>query len=402
MRTCWCMYVYFYQINKKIFWCTYLCTLTAFFSFVWNNAYAQYSATTSVSLTVCGDAIVAGPEICDDGTNTGAYALSIITRNCDPLCRGYGPYCGDGISQFSLGERCDDSNNIAGDLCSPTCQDESPPVIVGGGGTGGGTSGGGGGRSGGTGQDGISGAVTDGGIEFEGVTDVVIRGSAYPGATITVLRDGDIERVIEADGTSNFEFRLTGQTPGITTFGLWALDKASRRSITYSTTFQIVQNAITTLSGILIPPTLEVEPEKVSPGESTTFQGTAAPNARVETYVDISQDPDVTIASQNGEYTISHNTTSLTAEQFHTVRALYLLPESDLKSGYSSLVSYYVGTGDASDTINADLNRDGYVNLTDFSILLFNWNTSGGIADINKDGTVNLADFSIMLFYWTG
>ena len=50
----------------------------------------------------------------------------------------------------------------------------------------------------------------------------------------------------------------------------------------------------------------------------------------------------------------------------------------------------------------SDLNKDGKVNLVDFSILLSFWNTDDAIADINQDGTVNLADFSIMLFNWTG
>ena len=47
-----------------------------------------------------------------------------------------------------------------------------------------------------------------------------------------------------------------------------------------------------------------------------------------------------------------------------------------------------------------DLNSDGWVDLTDFSILLFYWNTSNPIADLNDDGIVNLTDFSIMLFHW--
>lgn len=51
-------------------------------------------------------------------------------------------------------------------------------------------------------------------------------------------------------------------------------------------------------------------------------------------------------------------------------------------------------------TCLGDLNNDGWVNLTDFSILLFYWNTSSPIADLNNDGKVNLTDFSIMLFHW--
>jgi hypothetical protein len=50
----------------------------------------------------------------------------------------------------------------------------------------------------------------------------------------------------------------------------------------------------------------------------------------------------------------------------------------------------------------SDINGDNKVNLTDFSILLFNWNTTDPDADINQDGIVNLTDFSILLFQWTG
>jgi hypothetical protein len=53
-------------------------------------------------------------------------------------------------------------------------------------------------------------------------------------------------------------------------------------------------------------------------------------------------------------------------------------------------------------TRSADLNRDGKVNLVDFSILLSKWQTDDEVADINADGNVNIADFSIMLFQWTG
>ena len=50
----------------------------------------------------------------------------------------------------------------------------------------------------------------------------------------------------------------------------------------------------------------------------------------------------------------------------------------------------------------ADLNHDGRVNLTDFSILLFHWGTDNECADQNQNGIVDLVDFSIMMYYWTG
>lgn len=361
-----------------------------------------YVATTTVRLSVCGDGILDGPEFCDDGTNSGLYASSIATRNCTPDCRGWGQYCGDGAINFDDGERCDDGNNMNGDLCDATCQNEQDPVTEGGSSSGG-SAGGGGGRSSG-GDDGIPGASEEGGINFEGDTDIIIRGMAYPRARITLLRDGDIDSVFEADSSGEFEYTLSEQTPGITTFGFWAQDQADRRSITYTATFQVIQNAVTTLTGILIPPTIAVVPEKIPPGETAVFEGTAAPNATLQAYVDNGEDPEVTIAANDGVWSMVHDTTGLAVEQFHTVKANYFLPDDDeLKSGFSTLVSYYVGNADVDTSfLSADLNRDTFVNLADFSILLFNWNTTNAVADIDQNGQVGLSDFSIMLFYWTG
>ena len=50
----------------------------------------------------------------------------------------------------------------------------------------------------------------------------------------------------------------------------------------------------------------------------------------------------------------------------------------------------------------ADIDNNSAVNLTDFSILLFNWGTTDPVANINSVGTVDLTDFSILLFCWTG
>ena len=367
------------------------------------QVYAQtYRATTTVSLTVCGDGIVAPAELCDDGVNSGAYSSSTAARNCTPLCTAWGPYCGDGVIQTFWGEECDDSNNTDGDLCDYICQNESDPVTEGGGGSGSGGSGGGGGK--GSGNNAIPGAETDGEIEFEGDTDLNVVGKACPGSTITVLRDGEAERVVEADNSSNFSFTLRNQTPGITTLGFWALDDADRRSITYSATFQIIQNAVTTLSGVLIPPTIAVVPEKVPYGGTVSFEGCALPSTQVRAYIDEDEEnPEETLVAGNGDWAIAYNTSPLSNESFHTVKASYIDPDNtDLESGHSLITNFYVGERDVDTGLTADLNFDGFVNLIDFSILLFHWNTADSLADINQDGIVSLPDFSIMLFYWTG
>ena len=55
-------------------------------------------------------------------------------------------------------------------------------------------------------------------------------------------------------------------------------------------------------------------------------------------------------------------------------------------------------------SIRGDLNCDGRVNLTDFSISAF-WYQKPNFPshiDLNNDGRIDIIDFSILAFYWTG
>src|SRR5690348_3555986 len=91
------------------------------------SAHAQtFTATTTLRISVCGNAVVEPPlEVCDDGVNNSQYSTSTATRNCLADCSAFAPYCGDGILQQVYGEQCDDGNNSSGDGCSASCVIES-------------------------------------------------------------------------------------------------------------------------------------------------------------------------------------------------------------------------------------------------------------------------------------
>jgi fibro-slime domain-containing protein len=59
----------------------------------------------STCVSRCGDAIVVGNELCDDGVNKGDY------NSCNPDCT-FGPRCGDKVVQDQFGEECDDGVNL--------------------------------------------------------------------------------------------------------------------------------------------------------------------------------------------------------------------------------------------------------------------------------------------------
>lgn len=349
------------------------------------SVFAQFIATTTVDLSICGNELVDVDEDCDVLGETGAYSTTIAGRQCDVDCE-FGPYCGDGILQSIYSEECDDGNNDNGDFCSATCLIE--PAGSGGGGTSGGGSGGGGGSTADLGE-----------------TEIAVSGRAYPGETVHILLDGDEISTVRADSAGRFEF-TTESSPGTATMGFWALDANRVRSVTFTTTFDVTQGAITNVNGILLPPTLAISDVTVNPGDQITISGQAVPDSEVEVHFDNSNSKITAVTDSNGEWAVAYDTSSLSSA-VHTVRARYVLSSGRLttQSSFSTTLQLFVGV-DGSPTTPSDLNRDGSINLIDFSILVFWWGTEGGSsdppADINGNANVGLEDFSILLFNWTG
>ena len=375
--------------------------LFSVFFFLFSASSAQaIIATTTISISICYNGIIDATEVCDDGLfNTGAYGSTTATRHCNSTCSGFGPYCGDGVLQALYSEQCDDGNATNGDLCTNQCVQEAPPVSTttppqpapppppppGGGGGGGG--------------------VIDGTIPVRALTRVILEGKAYPNTSINVLKDGQLVGIVSSDSSANFSYEVSNATPGPTTFGFWAIDGRGIRSITFTTTFQVTQNAVTTVSNVFLPPTIDLSAKKISLGSPVETFGSTAPLAKVSLFIDREKTARISATSTGaGLWSASVPTELLADEAFHAVKAIFeqFAGGEFAKSGYSQAVNFYVGSRDANMPKNGDLNGDGKVNLIDFSILLFHWNSSNEIADLNSDGKVGLTDFSIQLFNWTG
>jgi len=346
---------------------------------------AQYIATTTVITSICGNSIVDGPEQCDVIGETGGYSTTIVGRQCDVDCT-FGPYCGDGILQTIYSEECDDGNNADGDFCGADCTVE--PAGSGGGGSGGG------------------GSSSSGGSDVDlGDTQINVSGQTIPRARVNIILDGQPVGTVRADSNGRFDF-ATNASPGTVTMGFWTEDDNRVRSITYSTTFDVTQGAITNLAGIMIPPTIAVSDATVNPGDILTFAGQAAPNAKIEVHIGDGKKILTTTSDGGGYWNLDFDTTGLRAAKY-TARARFVLGNGSLTtdSSFSSTLQLFLGV-DGSPTTPSDLNRDTFINLIDFSILIFWWGSTGGDsdppADINGNGKVGLEDFSILLFNWTG
>jgi len=343
-----------------------------------------FIATTTINLSICGDSLVGVNEQCDVPGDTGLYSTNIAGRQCNPSC-DFAPYCGDGILQTVFTEECDDANNTSGDFCSELCKIEPP------GSGGAGSSGGGGGRGGST--------------RDLGDTSVSVTGIAYPSQQINFLLDTKSVGSVRANTNGQFEF-ATKASPGTATLGVWANDATGRRSITLNNTFDVTQGAITNVSGLILPPTVNVANAQVSPGSVVTVSGQAIPNARIEVHLGSNQLVQSGQSDSAGRYTIQVPTSGLRNAEY-TLKARSVTGVAPLftQSGFSSLVQLSVGV-DGAPSSPSDLSRDGKINLTDFSIMIFWWQGTGGDsnppADISGNGRVSLEDFSILLFNWTG
>ncbi len=343
------------------------------------------TASTTLSLSICGNALVDDGEQCDAPGETGVYSTTIVGRQCSTICN-FGPYCGDGILQTQFSEECDDGNNDNGDFCSAICQVE--PAGSGGGGSSGGGSGGSGGST----------------TEL-GDTIISVTGLAYPGRTINIILDSETVGSVRANGAGRFDF-TTDASPGTASLGFWATDVAGTRSITLNTTFDVTQGAVTNIAGVILPPTIRVPNQNVNPGDIVTVSGQSIPSAGIEVHIDTGSTIERTTANAEGNWSLTLNTASLSVAP-HTLRARSVTGTGQLttQSSFSSTLQLFVGV-DGQVTTPSDLNRDGRVNLIDFSILIFWWQTDGGNsnppADINGNGRVSIEDFSILLFNWSG
>jgi hypothetical protein len=272
----------------------------------------------------------------------------------------------------------------------------------------GGTGGGGGGGSGPNSGDESGGGFESSDGPFEsGDGQVTISGYAYPGARITVLVDGQIAETGSANSTGAYSILVDEIASGAYTFGVYAQDDTGERSSTFSTSFTVSGARASRLSNINISPSIVVSPNPAEPGETITFSGYTLPDATVTVQTGRSDGTGTetltAFSDRDGEWLVSYNTAGLGRD---TYRVRASAEQLDGRAAGFSDYEFY-GIGQEADTpLAPDLNRDGFVNLIDFSIMLFWWQTNGGDsdppADINQDGNVSLTDFSILLFNWTG
>lgn len=246
--------------------------------------------------------------------------------------------------------------------------------------------------------------------QLSGTDSATFSGQAYPGATISILKNGLVLHEASVNSNGSFTVPLRNIVPGTYTFTLLAKDTNGLKSSQVTYTIMIESGIVTTVTGIIMPPTITTDKTEVKLGDTITFSGTSIPNTEVTLNIFARNGVFKTaLANASGTWTYALSTSNYETSDYNAKARTKIGAEYTL---YSDTILFTIGNKNTSrkkgllSLINArcDLNNDSRVNLLDFSIMAFWYKRLGFPAkvDLNSDGRINLTDLSILAYCWTG
>ena len=243
-----------------------------------------------------------------------------------------------------------------------------------------------------------------------GTATVILNGRAYPGSTVTILKDSVLQARVPVQESADFSSTISNLPNGTYLFSVYAQDTNGNQSSTVTIPVTVVAGVTTNINGIFLAPTIDVDKAQVKRGNPIRVFGQSSPDSVVT--IAVNSDTELffrTPTDKNGVYAYSFLTSPL---ELGNHSAQSNASKSGEVSGPSRSVAFAVGLEDVAkekDTRagcnnRGDMNCDGKINLIDFSIAAYWYKKQGFPAtyDLNHDGVVSLVDFSIMASHWTG
>ena len=259
----------------------------------------------------------------------------------------------------------------------------------------------------------VPGAVEDpgsGGGITSPIATVVLSGTVFPGAKLTLLKDGIISTTLIANIDGTFQITINNLNFGNYQFSIYSEDPTGQVSASHVLNVSAFTSQPYIYSGIVIPPTLSASGLLVKIDDTYSVFGYSAPGSTVTLLGPSGSGLGSSVADSSGLYRIS--LTANLAPGIHSLRATAnlngrtSLPSKPIQVLFysSSLPPDQIPTPPPQFAQCVDYNKDRRVNLIDFSILLF-WfgkNPVPKSVDCNNDLVIDIKDFSILMYFWTG
>lgn len=231
-----------------------------------------------------------------------------------------------------------------------------------------------------------TGSVTPPGGGSGGQTYSEITVIGYPSGKIVVLKNGAIDQEIQLG--QNGQSKVVVSSGGVySVYGKDSLGLSSPPVI------------LTGTQTVFVPPTISVTEQKKQIFIQGTTQGQSQINIRITGPDGFNKTEGLT-SNADGRYNFSLDTTDLKDGKYDT----WSVGPNAQKS---RTISFILNNGKIeipTPVACGDFNKDGRVNLIDFSILLYWYDSPNPPArvDCNRDNKIDLVDFSILMYEWTG
>lgn len=243
---------------------------------------------------------------------------------------------------------------------------------------------------------------------------VVISGFTFPGAKLTLLKDGAITTTLIANPDGTFQITINSLSFGNYQLSIFAEDNRGIISAPYTVNAAVFSSQPYTFSNIIIPPTIAADTLLVAAGQTFTVSGYAPPNSNISLEIPGSSILGTVTTNMSGYYQIPTRASMPPNTYSLRSKAVY----NGITSPYSKPLQFTVytpptpgqpgvpGTPTPPEQLSTcvDYNKDRRVNLVDFSILLFWFEKPDppNTIDCNADRIVDIKDFSILMYFWTG
>ena len=208
---------------------------------------------------------------------------------------------------------------------------------------------------------------------------LVVTGFTAPGTFITLGENGAVIATSLSAGDGSYTLSVSGLSSSGHVFTISGTDSHNLTTAITTETVYTLPQTVTTVSDVLLSPTIQVAPPTIAPGDVLTISGSAKPLTTVNVFTESPLVAYAVTSDVNGDWTYQLAAATTQTYQPGQYRAYANAQEnSGTQSITSNTVNFTVALPPNTDNpppdcdiSHGDLNCDNKTNLTDFSIMMF-------------------------------